>query len=294
MRIPDLFDDYKSWIKRGPFLSVEEELRTLTRYAGHFETLLRGDESKPIGRFAARVRSMDQSTVFPLVLWVLDTPTLKDEDRLAILRDLESFLLRRMVCGRPTNGYNKLFLQLLTTFRVQPAGDATAFHALLAAGKTDVSEWPDDAAFERAWMDLDAYTELGPGRVIMVLRALEDVLHGPKTEKVSVHGPLSVEHVMPQTWDPHWPLPGVADKATETNVRTELLHDFGNLTLVTPKFNSALSNRPASEKLPDIDRHSGLLLNKDFGGGRITWTEKDIRERSQRLFQRAKKVWPGP
>ncbi|MCY0989025.1 DUF262 domain-containing HNH endonuclease family protein [Nannocystis sp. ILAH1] len=294
VRIPDLFDDYKAWVKRGSFESVEEELKTLTRYAGHFETLLRADESKPVGRFAERVRAMDQSTVFPLVLWVLDTPTLTDHDRLAILRDLESLLLRRMVCGRPTNGYNKLFLQLLTGFRAQPAGNAAAFHTLLATGKTDVSEWPDDAAFEKAWMDLDAYTELGPGRVVMILRALEDALHGPKTEQVVVQGPLSIEHVMPQAWDPHWPLPGAADTVTEAVARTALLHDFGNLTLITPKFNSSLSNRPANEKLPDIDRHSGLLLNKDFGGGRTTWTEKDIRERTQRLFQLAKRVWPGP
>jgi hypothetical protein len=294
VRIPDLFDDYKTWVKGGPFPTVEEELKTLTRYAAHFETLLRGDESKPIGRFAARVRAMDQSTVFPLVLWVLDTPTLTEPDRVAILRDLESFLLRRMVCGRPTNGYNKLFLQLLTGFRAQPSGNAAAFRVLLAAGKTEVSEWPDDATFEKAWMDLDAYSELGSGRVVMVLRALEAELHGPKTEHVAVQGPLSVEHVMPQAWESHWPLPGVLAEQIELGARSALLHDFGNLTLVTPNFNSTLSNRPASEKLPDIDRHSALMLNRDFGGGRSTWTEQDIRDRSGRLFQIARKVWPGP
>ncbi|MBK8262669.1 MAG: DUF262 domain-containing protein [Nannocystis sp.] len=294
VRIPDLFDDYKTWVKGGPFQTVEEELKTLTHYAAHFETLLRGDESKTIGRFAARVRAMDQSTVFPLVLWVLDTPTLTEPDRVAILRDLESFLLRRMICGRPTNGYNKLFLQLLTGFRAQPGGNAAAFRALLAAGKTEVSEWPDDATFEKAWMELDAYSELGSARVVMVLRALEAELHGPKTEHVAVHGPLSVEHVMPQAWESHWPLPGVLAEQIEIGARNALLHDFGNLTLVTPKFNSTLSNRPASEKLPDIDRHSALMLNRDFGGGRSIWTEQDIRDRSGRLFQLARKVWPGP
>ena len=165
---------------------------------------------------------------------------------------------------------------------------------LLTAGKTEVSEWPDDATFEKAWMDLDAYSELGSGRVVMVLRALEAELHGPKTEHVAVQGPLSVEHVMPQAWESHWPLPGMLAEQIEIGARSALLHDFGNLTLVTPNFNSALSNRSASEKLPDIDRHSALMLNRDFGGGRSTWTEQDIRDRSGRLFQLAKKVWPGP
>lgn len=294
VRVANLFDDYKTWIRRGPFDSVESELKTLTRYAGHFETILRGDESTPVGRFAARVRIMDQTTVYPLLLWLLDTESLKNDDRLVILRDIESFLIRRMICGRPTNAYNKVFLQLLTMFRAEQGGNAASFRALLAARKTDAAEWPDDASFESAWMELDAHRDLGPGRVAMILRALEDRLHGPKTERITLQGPLNVEHVMPQAWEPYWPLPGVDGQQTERDVRAALLHDFGNLTLVTPKFNSALSNRPAQEKLPEIDRHSMLLLNKDFGGGRTSWTEQDIRNRTSRLFQLARSVWPGP
>jgi len=294
VRIPDLFDDYKSWVTRSPFPSVEDELKTLTRNAAHFEKILRADPTHPVGRFAARVRAMDHTTVIPLVLWVLDTPTLKDADRLAILRDLESFLVRRTVCRRPSQGYNRFFLQLLTTFRAQSAGDAESFRLLLAAGKTDVTEWPDEDTFEKAWLELDAYAELGPARVAMVLRALEDSLHGPKTEDAPIGGPLSVEHVLPQEWEAHWPLPGLADANTERDARSALVHDFGNLTLVTPKFNSSLSNRPAKEKLPEIDRHSVLMLNKHFGAGRSTWTEQDIRDRSKSLFALARKVWPKP
>jgi hypothetical protein len=294
VRIPDLFDDYKSWVTRAPFASVEDELKTLTRYAAHFEKILRADPADPVGRFAARVRAMDQSTVLPLVLWVLDTPTLTDDGRRSILRDLESFLVRRMICRRPTQGYNRFFLQLLTAFRAQSAGDAASFHGLLAAGKTDVTEWPDDAAFESAWVDLDAYTELGTGRVSMVFRALEDASMDAKTEAAPVTGPLSVEHVLPQAWEAHWPLPGVTAAQTERDARVALLHDFGNLTLVTPAFNSSLSNRPAKEKLPEIDSHSRLMLNKHFGAGRSNWTEQDIRDRSKALFSIAKKVWPGP
>lgn len=292
VRIPDLFEDYKAWVMRSPFPSVEDELKTLTRYAAHFETILRADRTKPVGRFAARVRAMDQTTVFPLVLWVLDTAMLKDADRFSILRDLESFLVRRMICRRPSQGYNRFFLQLLTAFRAKPSVDGASFQHLLAAGKTDHTEWPDDDTFEKAWLELDAYTELGPGRVAMVLRALEDVLHGPKTEKVPVGGPLSVEHVLPQEWESHWPLPGLTDIQMERDTRAALLHDFGNLTLVTPSFNSSLSNRSAKEKLPEIDRHSVLMLNKHFGAGRATWTEQDIRDRSKSLFSLARKVWP--
>lgn len=119
-------------------------------------------------------------------------------------------------------------------------------------------------------------------------------MHSAKTVQVTVQGPLSVEHVLPQQWTTHWPLPGATDAPTETSARAALLHDFGNLTLVTPAFNSSLSNRPAHEKLPELDRHSPLLLNRDFGGGRSTWTEQDIRDRTLKLAKIARTLWPRP
>ena len=157
---------------------------------------------------------MDQSTVYPLVLWGLDTPLLQDSDRHAILRDLESFLVRRMVSRRSSSGYNKLFLQLLSSVQQQSKPSAQSFHALLAAGKTDVSEWPDDTTFEKEWCEIDAYQELGPGRVTMILRALEEAMHSAKNVQVTVQGPLSVEHVMPQEW------PGIVRRRSMRSVQS--------------------------------------------------------------------------
>lgn len=297
VRISDLFEDYKSWVRpsknAAPFATVEEELTRLTRYASHFETLIRADITTPIGRFAYRIRAMDQSTVFPLVLWVMEA-NLPSAERLAILRDIESFLVRRMIAGRTTSGYNKLFLSLLNNLKKQAPPTAAGFRAELSASKADNAEWPDDVAFEKAWCEASAYDELGSGRVRMLLLALEDAMHGVKNVQVTVHGALSIEHVMPQQWQDEWPLPGGADTETETITRNESLHRFGNLTLITPAFNSALSNKSADKKLPELDQHGTLLLNRAFGGGRSTWSEQDIRDRTRTLFALACKVWPGP
>jgi len=260
----------------------------------HFEIIVRADASTPVGLFTSRLRALDQSTVFPLVLWVLDTPTLQDGDRLAILRDLESFLVRRMIAGRATTGYNKLFLSLLSNLKSQSPPSAQGFHAELAVGKTEVSEWPRDDVFKAAWRELDAYEDLGPVRVRMILLALEAAKHNAHTVQVTVHGPLSIEHVMPQDWTTHWPLPGLVNGASETSARRLSLHKFGNLTLVTPSFNSKLSNDSAVRKLPQLDQQGTLLLNRDFGAGRTTWTEQDIRDRTLKMFDLACKVWPGP
>ena len=287
-----LFAAYKEWIKKQPFASLDEELGEFTKFADYFFELLRPSPRSELGRFAQRLRALDTSTVYPLVLGVLGDRRLSAADRHALFADLESFLVRRLVCGRPTKNYNRLFLQILRDFS---HGEPTraAFRRLLAAGTGENLDWPDDAAFERAWNTLDAYRELKPAKVEMILRAINDAMHTGHTEAVTIEGRLTVEHVLPQEWRVHWPLPTGIDLETAQERRDELLHDFGNLTLLTQPLNSSLSNGPASQKLPRIALDSALRLNTFFQN-RTTWTENDIEERGAALFKIAKKLWPGP
>lgn len=60
---------------------------------------------------------------------------------------------------------------------------------------------------------------------------------------------------------------------------------------MTQGLNSALSNGPAAQKLPEIVKHSLLELAKWFHT-RTTWSEDDIRDRGRALYQTAKTLWP--
>lgn len=289
-----LYPEYKDWIEKSkPFVGLEEELKDLTGFADHFYRLLRPDEGSPFGRFAARLRVLDTSTIYPLVLWLLGLQSLDEKERSGIFRDLESFLVRRLVCGRPSKSYTRLFAQLLRDFEAKKVFTRAAFHELLAAGKGESVDWPNDADFERAWLTIDAYRVLKPSVVEMMLREIEVGLHSPKAEKVTVHGSLTVEHVLPQEWRDFWPLPAGIDPEVSEEKREEVLHDFGNLTLLTSGLNAAVSNGPAARKLPEIAKESLLKLNQYFSS-KTSWTEQDIRDRSAALFEVAKRVWPSP
>ena len=52
------------------------------------------------------------------------------------------------------------------------------------------------------------YQYLTRGRLRMVLEGIEAELRTNKAESREVPGNLHIEHVMPQTWHPNWPLPG--------------------------------------------------------------------------------------
>ncbi|NUQ75921.1 MAG: DUF262 domain-containing protein [Polyangiaceae bacterium] len=294
VRVGELFREYKTWIEtRKPFSGVEEELQEFVRYADLFRALLRPDTNSPTDLFAARLHAIDVNSIYPLVIGLLGEPHLPSDERDGIFIDLESFLVRRLVCGRPTKNYTRLFLALLTDFRKGGVFKRAAFRNLLVAGKTESSDWPDDATFELSWNTVDAYKAIKPERVEMLLRAIEMKSRSSKSEPILLKGPLTIEHVMPQSWSAYWPLPAKTDGVDPLEAREEVIHDFGNLTLVTQGLNSTVSNGPAAQKLPELFKHSNLELNKYFVN-RTTWTEKDIRDRGKALFELAKEIWPRP
>ena len=289
-----LYVEYKEWItsKKTGFATLEDELRDFTAFAEHFRGLLRPSPDTVLGRFALRLRALDTSTVYPLVLGLLGHSALHAAEREAIFVDLESFLIRRLVCGRSTKNYNRLFPQLLRDFETKPPTRA-AFRELLLAGTGEAVDWPGDDAFQKAWLSVEAYQDLKPARVDMILRAINGAMTTAATEAITIHGPLTVEHVIPQEWHAHWPLPTDIPLEEGEEKREAAIHKFGNLTLLTQSLNSSVSNGPSAQKLPEIALNSALCLNSYFQN-RTTWTEKEVDDRGTTLFEVAKKVWPRP
>lgn len=81
----------------------------------------------------------------------------------------------------------------------------------------------------------------------MVLESIEDHLRGWNGSKQGLGGErvsrakLAIEHVMPRKWQQHWPVQGIDEVD-----RDRLIHTLGNLTLLTGKLNSTVSNGPWS------------------------------------------------
>jgi hypothetical protein len=295
VRVGELFREYKDWIERAkPFTNVEAELREFVRYSDHFASLVVGDAQTSLGAFAARIAALDIQSAYPLIIGLLGEADLPESERSGIFTDLESFLVRRLVCGRPTTSYTRKFLELLREFRAARVFTRTSFQALLLRGDThDPFDWPTDTQFETSWLGVDAYRVLKPARVEMILRALEQSMRSPLSEPVLLGKPLTVEHIMPQSWETHWPLPEGVNEDLAREQREEVVHDFGNLTLLTQALNSTLSNGPPVTKLTAITEHSNLQLSKKFRN-RATWTEADIKARGRELATQALKIWPRP
>jgi uncharacterized protein with ParB-like and HNH nuclease domain len=315
IRIDHLFSEFRTWWQQSASdlmleqaatrlssgeRSIAAELARLARFANHFRVIQLADPDTRLGRFGRRLKAVDTSTVFPLVLTLQDrSKNLGKEDFDASLRDLESYLVRRMVCALTTKGYNQIFLDLLRHLTRQGDFRNSSIREWLS-GLTAVSDfWPDDEAFRRAWLEEPLYARLKPAKTCMLLEALEQASRSDWQETQSVPDGLTVEHMLPQNPQPG-DYPFAADDGAPMSAlverRARLVHSMGNLTLLTMALNKSVSNGPWSVKRPVISKQSLLLLNRHCDRPDVMegWNEDGIRRRGDQLFNIATQVWPGP
>ncbi len=311
----DVFFFHWLTMRRGRELGLHELFPQFRRFAAetndpegilkdidHHAKTYRGFDLHPPGSpeetFFYRLRMTETATANPLLLFVLGHPEaeVSGEQRTRLTRAVESWLIRRIVCRMTTKNYNVVFLSLLGEVAKDPAraGDVTVEFLARLEGESQV--WPSDEQVRDALLSLPIYKVVSRGRLRMILEALEDSLRSPgKSEEAHVPRVLTIEHVLPQSWEPHWPLPADVNVVEATANRDNLKHSLGNLTLVTHKLNPTLSNAAWVQKRETLGDHTVLFLNKDlvneYAG---SWNESTILERGQQLAARFLSLWPGP
>src|SRR5438093_1954152 len=99
---------------------------------------------------------------------------------------------------------------------------------------------------------------------------------------------------MPRKWQTNWPVQEVGGEAD----RDRLIHTLGNLTLLTKKLNSKVSNGPwlgSEGKRKGLEAHDVLMLNRQLlEKAREQWTDDAIRIRTQQLVGIIAQIWPVP
>lgn len=302
--IKHLFVEYKYWIEHAaPFKTVADELATLARQGDDFRRIIEPQKKDPIYPLAVFLDAFDIRTCYPLLLSMLDEKV-NEEEWKDIALTLESYLLRRAVCGLTTKNYNRIFLSLTRNLRREGMTDKNLVLQLNEqAGESSV--WPNDALFSEAWRTKHIYQTLNNPKIVYILRKLNETFMSSKNEEISINNSLSVEHILPQNWINTWLLPNGekglttmeqwdsepnAERVIATRKRNDILQTLGNLTILTQALNTAASNSPWPEKKIELQRHSLLPINQ-YLFSYDKWDEVSIEERSEILLERALKIW---
>jgi len=305
--IKHLFVEYRAWIERQKsYANVEAELQAIARQGVHFRRITSPKKEDPLYPLAIFLETFDTSTAYPLLLHLLDSD-LTDEQLRGIAITLESYVLRRAVCNLTPKSYNRTFLNL-TRIQLREGTIPAIITKQLASLTGESSVWPSDQDFASAWTTQHAYNILQHPKMIHVLRRLNQTYQTNKNEAIALEGSLTVEHLLPQSWQDNWPLPNGSEGLTwlelsnapaddpvamATRARNRSLQTFGNLTVLTQPLNSSVSNSAWSKKRPEIMNASLLPINQQLHQAE-TWDEDAISKRGDDLLKRAMAIWPRP
>lgn len=285
----DVYETFKLFARDGASkgTSTAKLVAEIHRYAGFYcrIALGAGEPEKALADALQDIRELKAEVTFPFLLELYADRTaglLSENELLSVLRLVEAYVFRRVVCGQPSNSHNKTFSTFGRSLQKACYLDSVRAHLL---NLTSYREFPSNLEFRKALETRDLYKFRNRS---YLLRRLEN--HGRK-ERVAVEE-YTIEHILPQN-----------DNLSEAwkealgqdwiRVREVYLHTLGNLTLTG--YNPEMSDKPFPAKR-DISggfKESPLQLNKGLGM-LDTWDEAAIRDRANRLSELASQVWACP
>lgn len=316
INVSHLFEEFRAWWNKPPQAQptinnqaatttpspskrvTNDELAIIHNASKIYRSLIQPATDDRLALFARRLKTLDTSTLYPLMLWICERrEQIAITEFGGILQDLESYLVRRMICALTTKNYNRTFLTLLTNLQKDGLPARASLQRELNALTGDSGVWPDDSTFRDNLIQQPLYTVMNQAKVRLILEGIERMQRTTKQEAIPIPTALSIEHVLPITDDPAvWPFPPASSTTPEQArlLRETLKHTLGNLTLVTQPLNSSLSCGPFKDKRPAITANSLLTLNAYFQQftDQDTWDEPKILQRSNQLAAIALQVWP--
>ncbi len=305
----EVFSSFKHYADFQSGKTMMQLLQEIHRAAGIYRDFTEKGEQLDgpldrVGLFAYRIKTLESEVVKPLLLLLLNHPDgpLPQSQIDAALDAIESWLVRRMLVRATPKSYNKLMAEVVAMVRSTPpqqVGQAVRHH--FASQGAETAYWPDDEEVRRELITMPVYRKLSRGRLRMVLEAIEDHWRGWAPGQTSAAGmrirraTYAIEHLMPQSWLKHWPL----KEAAADSERESRIHQLGNLTLLSKKLNSTVSNGPwlgVKGKAEHLQEKDVILLNSRVlkTHGALQWDEEAIDARTQAAVEAILQIWPVP
>ena len=306
----EIYNTYRDYVKSSDG-AVGALADDLVQVSEAYRTMHELEDGSPLGTFLQRWRVVPAGGFEPIVLWLIaeidDSDPVAAAQREDALRVIESYFVRRMLTGQATRGGGQDLVRLaeelmanLAVWEPDNVGHnvATYFHSIGQQGGQSRLAFESDAALREALVEMfPMYKRLNSRQTRMVLSAIEAQMRDDSSGQ-ALPSNLTIEHLMPQSWSaanyPHPELGSEIAKSEEAQQRRRHLVDsIGNLTLVSRKLNSALSNGPFDKKRSKLNEYSVMLMNKDIEKKR-RWSEDDIVRRSRAMAKLCTQIWPMP
>ena len=260
---------------------VEKKMKDLSKFSHYFAQIAELNTDGMDSTILDKVRRLNQwevNVAYPFLMKMFDglsSNKISREELFSVMQMIESFIVRRTVCGVPTNQLRRIFAQV---------SGQSSFKDIVGFTQKHLSQnrWPSDDQFRVAFINFQLYNQSRQNRTYLILTTLEHSF-GHK-ESPDLTGSISIEHIMPQKLSPEWK-EYLGENASD--IHNEWLHTIGNLTLTG--YNPELSNKPFKKKKP-------LLAESNFALSKSIlkvdeWNATAIENRGDELAERALHIW---
>ena len=286
----DVYEKFKKMVsdKKGTNKKeedvLEETIKEMDIYSKYYAraALLQEDDPELLACFKD-LHVLNVKTVWVFVLGVYEDymqKKLQKSEFIDLLRLIESYIVRRIICDMHTKNPRRLFVQLISGI---DKSDYLESLKCVFAKMPQAAAYPSDDEFKEQFCIKDVYNISLPIRKYL-LGKMEH--HENNKEPVSLEN-CTVERVMPEKLNEEWKKElGEGWEATHRLY----LGRLGNLTLTGN--NPKLGNKPFREKrdMPGGFRDSPLRLNKSLAQAK-QWNEDAIKNRAETLSEKALKIW---
>ena len=289
-RIPKLSDIYKNFKLHveSEKLNVEEIVKEVSRYSKYYCNIALLHEKDPELKACLKdLHELKADTAYPFLLKVYDCYAEGKIEKSEVIRTLqlvESYILRRAVCGSSNKFLNHIFVDILCGMDTDDGDNYLENLSETFLALPDHRRYPRDREFKFFFQSKDMSNFSSRD---YLLRKLENY---ERKEHIKVNE-YTVEHVMPQTLSREWEQELGEDFQ---KIHEMWVNNIGNLTLTGR--NSELGNRPFEEKrdMPQEGfRYSPLYLNRSLACAE-KWNQITIGGRANELARRACEIWMYP
>lgn len=288
-RIPNLnkiYDEFKAYHVNCGFSSIIEFCKDIFDNAVCYTNIAFAKSGQEkLDKVFTEIKTLQMEVVYPFLLKVYHD---FNEAQISLSTFVEigalciSYIVRRAICGTPTNSLNKTFATLKNVIKSDDYENSfKAAFILMDYNKA----FPTNTEFTAAMSVKDIYN-----------MRLRNYILG-KIESFQNKSPIivsnyTIEHILPQN-------PKLSKEWQEAlghdwqEVQKKYLHTIGNLTLTA--YNAEMSDYPFIEKrnMAGGFKESGLRIN-NFLIEQTTWNEELIRKRAAILCKSCEQIWRYP
>jgi uncharacterized protein with ParB-like and HNH nuclease domain/predicted transport protein len=294
IKIADAYKMFRQYIRLNN-VNQTDVMCLLFSYAKNYQWLNKEIilTNSPLLESMSTYRALKITQTLPLTLLLkekMNANILSNENFNEIIKVVESYLIRRDICGLSTKSLNQYFSKIAFEIKNFETGiecvDSikSTIVSLTGNGRCPRNNEVLDA--------LDKFDFYHYSRNSIVINKLCN------SYGIAVNQATTVEHIMPQSLDRWMDEITVDDQKNILNKTHQMyLHSIGNLTFLPRSLNSIAGNGTFLDKKITIatdfaichDFHDEILREEN-----ITWGVKEILGRSKRLSNKIVEIFPFP